>query len=76
MQIAFLKMNSQALYCANRAFVQLSRENIDDSHVLDVGAVAVGKEHRYKRYTKSRECGKERKFMTHQKCYIICLRQP
>jgi hypothetical protein len=38
--------------------------------------VAVGKEHRYKRYTKSRECGKERKFMTHQKCYIICLRQP
>ena len=25
-------------YCANRAFVQLSRENIDDSHVLDVVA--------------------------------------
>jgi hypothetical protein len=44
--------------------------NESDSCPL-VGAVAVGKEHRYKRYTKSRECGEERKFMTQQKGFVL-----
>jgi len=50
--------------------------NESDSGPL-VGAVAVGKEHRYKRYTKYTRSGEERKFMTNRKCFVLhFLRQP